>query len=94
MEAQGERIYSSYSFMTSALDGGEWSASRPGRALAPGSYWTGGWLGLRGGLDREARVKILFASGDRSSIVWSSSPFPDTTELPRLLLAIIRLLFP
>jgi hypothetical protein len=28
--------YSSYSFSTSALDGGEWSASRPGRALAPG----------------------------------------------------------
>jgi hypothetical protein len=32
----GERRYSSYSFFTSALDGGEWSASRPGRALAPG----------------------------------------------------------
>jgi hypothetical protein len=27
--------YSSYLFSTSALDGGEWSASRPGRALAP-----------------------------------------------------------
>jgi hypothetical protein len=27
MEAQGERRYSSYSFSTSALDGGEWSAS-------------------------------------------------------------------
>jgi hypothetical protein len=34
--AWGERRYSSYSFSTSALDGGEWSASRPGRALAPG----------------------------------------------------------
>jgi hypothetical protein len=32
----GERRYSSYSFSTSALDGSEWSASRPGRALAPG----------------------------------------------------------
>jgi hypothetical protein len=31
-----ERKYSSYSFLTSALDGGEWSASRPGRALPPG----------------------------------------------------------
>jgi hypothetical protein len=28
--------FSSYSFSTSALDGGEWSASRPGRALVPG----------------------------------------------------------
>jgi hypothetical protein len=34
--AWGERRYSSYSFTTSALDGGEWSASRPGRALPPG----------------------------------------------------------
>jgi hypothetical protein len=31
-----ERRYSSYSFSTSALDGGERSASRPGRALPPG----------------------------------------------------------
>jgi hypothetical protein len=31
----GERRYSSYSFSTSELDGGEWSASRLGRALAP-----------------------------------------------------------
>jgi hypothetical protein len=37
MEAQGERRYSSYSFSTSALDGGEWSVSRPGRALPPGN---------------------------------------------------------
>jgi hypothetical protein len=35
LEAQEER-YSSYSFMTSALDVGEWSASCPGRDLAPG----------------------------------------------------------
>jgi hypothetical protein len=28
--------YSSYSFLTSALDGGEWSASCSGRTLAPG----------------------------------------------------------
>jgi hypothetical protein len=36
MEAQGERRYNSYSLTTSALDGGEWSESRPGRTLAPG----------------------------------------------------------
>jgi hypothetical protein len=34
--AWGERKYSSYSFLTSALDGGEWSASRPSRALPRG----------------------------------------------------------
>jgi hypothetical protein len=32
----GDRRYSSYSFLTSALEGGEWSASYPGRALPPG----------------------------------------------------------
>jgi hypothetical protein len=36
MEVQRGEMYSSYSFLTSALDGGEWSASRPGRALPLG----------------------------------------------------------
>jgi hypothetical protein len=36
IETQGKRMYSSYSFMTLALDGGEWSASRPGCTLALG----------------------------------------------------------
>jgi hypothetical protein len=34
--AWGERRHRSYSFLTLALDRGEWSASRPGRALPPG----------------------------------------------------------
>jgi hypothetical protein len=58
-----ERKYSSYSFMTSALDRGEWSASLPDRALlpeiTPGTHCTGGWVGLRTGLDTEATGKIL-----------------------------------
>jgi hypothetical protein len=33
--AWGERMYRPYSYLTSALDGGEWSASRSGRALPP-----------------------------------------------------------
>jgi hypothetical protein len=62
--AWGERIYNSYSFTTSALDGGEWSASRPGRAFIPGErtpgiHWTGGWVGPRDGLYKEDREKIL-----------------------------------
>jgi hypothetical protein len=36
MALGGERRYSSYPFLTSALEGGEWSASRPGRTLPPG----------------------------------------------------------
>jgi hypothetical protein len=60
----GREEYSSYSFTTSALDGGEWSASRPGRAFTPGertpgTHCTGGWVGLRAGLDTEDRGKIL-----------------------------------
>jgi hypothetical protein len=64
MEALGgERGYSSYSFTTSALDGGEWSASHPGRALLPGKgppvliVQEAGWASA--GLDTEARGKIL-----------------------------------
>jgi len=41
--------------LTSALDGGEWSASCPGhfthRERAPGTHWIGGWVGPRVGLD-------------------------------------------
>jgi hypothetical protein len=33
---QGERRYSSFSFLISEVDGDEWLASRPGRALPPG----------------------------------------------------------
>jgi hypothetical protein len=60
----GERTYSSYSFSISALDGGEWSASRPGRTLAPGKgppvpICTGGWVGPRAGLDAKARGNIF-----------------------------------
>jgi hypothetical protein len=67
-EALGrEKRYSSYSFSTSALDGGEWSASRPGRAFTPGertpgTHRTGGWVGPIAGLDTEARGKILCPS--------------------------------
>jgi hypothetical protein len=62
--ACGERKYRSYSFLSSALDGGEWSASRLGRALAPGertpdTHWPGGCVGPRAGLDTEATGKIL-----------------------------------
>jgi hypothetical protein len=61
-----ERRYSSYLFSTSALDGGEWSDSPPGRALppglrTPGTHCTGGWVGPIAGLDTEARG-IPFAS--------------------------------
>jgi hypothetical protein len=57
--AKGERKYSSYSFLTSTLDG----MSGKNHVLAmlypqewtPGTHWIGYWVGLRAGLDTEAR---------------------------------------
>jgi hypothetical protein len=51
--------------LTSALDGGEWSASRPGRFLSPGkdplpsTHWLGGWVGSRAGLDAVVWRKFI-----------------------------------
>jgi hypothetical protein len=75
MRRLGERRYSSYSYLTSALDGGEWSASRLGHALplgkgtpgTPGTLWIGGWVGPRADLDSGARRKILCPC-------WGSNP--------------------
>jgi hypothetical protein len=50
----GVKVYL-HAFLTSALDGNEWSASHPGpftlRERAPGTYWIGGWMGPTAGLD-------------------------------------------
>jgi hypothetical protein len=58
----GEWRYSSTHSLTSALDGGEWSASRPGRFTprerAPGSHWLGGWVGPRAVLDAVVKRQI------------------------------------
>jgi hypothetical protein len=54
-------------FLTSALVGGEWSTSRPSNFApgkrAPGSNWTGAWVGLRTGLDDVEKRKFLPLSG-------------------------------
>jgi hypothetical protein len=65
-----ERRYSSYSFTTSALDGGEWSASRPGRALAPGKVpivQETGWT-PEPVCTQRIQEKSLASAGDRTSI--------------------------
>jgi hypothetical protein len=71
--AKGDKSSSCYSLLTSALDGGEWLVSRPGRAYprerTPGIHWIGGWV-LRAGLDTETRGKKSFASdGDGIPVV-------------------------
>jgi hypothetical protein len=54
--------------LTSALDGGEWSASLPSRALPPGTHWTGGWVGPRmQGLEEKSSASV----GDRTLVVQS-----------------------
>jgi hypothetical protein len=56
-----------YIFLTSALAGGEWSSSRPGRFTpeerAPGTHWIGGWMDPRAGLDDVEKRKFLTLPG-------------------------------
>jgi hypothetical protein len=69
-------------FLTSALDGGEWSASFPGRftpgETAPGTHWTGGSVGPRTGLDAEKR-KISLPR--RESNTGRPAPGPSRNRL-------------
>jgi hypothetical protein len=55
-------MYSSIHSLTSALDGGEWSASRPShftaRERALCTDWIGGWVGPRTVLDAVVKRKI------------------------------------
>jgi hypothetical protein len=58
----GEWRYSSTHSLTSALDGGEWSASRPSRFTprerAPCTHWIGDWVGPRAVLEAVVKRKI------------------------------------
>jgi hypothetical protein len=49
-------------FLTSALVGGEWSDSRPGR-FTPGTHWIGGWVDPRAGLDDLEKRQFLTLPG-------------------------------
>jgi hypothetical protein len=54
-------------FLTSALAGGEWSASRPGHFTlgerAPGTHCIGGWVDPRASLDDVKNRKFLTLPG-------------------------------
>jgi hypothetical protein len=54
-------------FLTSALAGGDWSASQPDRFTsekrAPGTHWIGGWVDPRAGLDEVEKRKFLTLPG-------------------------------
>jgi hypothetical protein len=69
MKAHWEWRYSSSRSLTSALDGGEWSASRPGRCTprerAPGTHWIGGWVGSRAILDAVVKLNKIYKDSYR-----------------------------
>jgi hypothetical protein len=62
-----EWMYRSTFSLTSALVGGEWSASRSGRFTpgerAPSTHWTGGWGDPTAGLDDVGKRKFLTIPG-------------------------------
>jgi hypothetical protein len=55
-------MYTSTHSFTSALDGDEWTVSRPGRFIlmerAAGTRWIGGWVVPRADLDAVVNRKI------------------------------------
>jgi hypothetical protein len=55
--------------MTAALEGGEWSAALPGRALPPGKTRYPLYRGLGGPQGRSGRAKDLVPTGIRSRTV-------------------------
>jgi hypothetical protein len=57
MKAYGVMDVYIHVFLTSALDGGERSASRPG------THWKGGWVDPRAGLDDMKEWKFLTLPG-------------------------------
>jgi hypothetical protein len=78
MKAYGGVHVQIHVLLTSALVGGEWSASRPGCFTPwgrdPGTHWKGGWVGPRTSLD--AVEKILDPTGTRTPTPLSS-PQPN-----------------
>jgi hypothetical protein len=67
MKEYGEVDVLIHIFLTSALAGGEWSASRPGCTTpgerAPVTHWIGGWVGPRASLDDVEKRKFLTRQG-------------------------------
>jgi hypothetical protein len=75
--------------MTSALDGGKWEDSHSVRFThgdkAPSTYWIGGWVGPRAGLDALEKREISSPAGDPTATVQTITRLYIQTELCRLL---------
>jgi hypothetical protein len=46
-----------HAFITSKLDGCDWTASLPGSFTASGTHWIGGWVGPRAVLEAVVKRK-------------------------------------
>jgi hypothetical protein len=57
-----EQKHENHAFLTSALVGGEWLASRLGRFI-PGTHWVVGWVVFRTGLNDVEKIKYLTLPG-------------------------------
>jgi hypothetical protein len=79
MQAQRGENNSTYSFLTSALDGGECSASRPGLALSPG---------------KEPPSPIVQKAGWASELVWTQrvgeKSFPSAGDRKLVVQSVVR----
>jgi hypothetical protein len=82
-----EWSHSSTYSVTLAIDGGEWSTSRPGRftprKIATGAHWIGGWMGSRTGLDTVSKRKFPAPARNRTPIV-QPIPVAIPAELSQL----------
>jgi hypothetical protein len=60
-------------YLTSALDGAEWSDSRPGHFTsderAPVAHFVRGWVGPRAGVDAFAKRNVYSPAGNRTLVV-------------------------
>jgi hypothetical protein len=79
MEAPGRKghTYSSYSFLTLALDWGEWSASRSSCTLPLGkgplgTHWIGGWVGPEPVWTQRLEGKSFTPARDQTPVILSA----------------------
>jgi hypothetical protein len=70
-------------FLASVLDGDEWSVSGPGRLIAPGTHFIGGWVCPRVGLNAVEKRKNLHCNG---FCVTSENRASNSTIINKLLI--------
>jgi hypothetical protein len=70
-------VVQTHDFLISALVGGEWSGSRPGRftvgEVLSDTRWREGWVSHRTDPDKREKKKIVDPSGTRTPIPLSPS---------------------